>query len=543
MVKITGKAMMSTIKIMETLGSVGKGILKDNKALKIKPEKTYPTSMRSGVYDALLSRYGQPAIRALGFIMAEMWEKNSPELIIRKVKTEFASGKRFSRKDPTVRLFNDPTMQVSLEKFCQYIMETWDVAIKTLGSTNDPSYRAFSLKKSKFIYEFHLKQAGVFARHIDFNLANLDRQLTYFIAKEWDFLITPDYEKIFDDKYGCLFVFKIKFFKRKKQINVTEYYSEKRSVVMDQFLKSVLEVSEKQRNMAEVKSAEAINQKRQIEKISSQLSKYLPPQIHDALFSGELDSRINTKRKKLTIFFSDIKNFTATSEGMQPEDLTNYLNEYFSEMTTIALFYGATIDKYIGDAMMVFFGDPETNGEREDARNCVKMALAMQDRMGKLREKWKNEGFADPFQVRIGLNTGYCNVGNFGSDQRLTYTIIGGEVNVAQRLEANADANGILMSYETYAHVQDLVNVEERDSIKMKGINREIKIYSVSSIKKSINKSLIDRRTKEAGDQEISTEEVAFLSGLPSRILKIEKNLLTMSELLERLINDKEDGK
>ena len=99
------------------------------------------------------------------------------------------------------------------------------------------------------------------------------------------------------------------------------------------------------------------------------------------------------------------------------------------------------------------------------------------------------------------------------------------------------------MSYETYAHVQDFVNVEERDSIKMKGINREIKIYSVSSIKKSINKSLIDRRTKEAGDQEISTEEAAFPSGLPSRILKIEKNLLTMSEKLERLINDKEDGK
>ena len=93
--------------------------------------------------------------------------------------------------------------------------------------------------------------------------------------------------------------------------------------------------------------------------------------------------------------------------------------------------------------MMVFFGDPETNGEREDARNCVKMALAMQDRMGKLREKWKNEGFANPFQIRIGLNTGYCNVGNFGSEQRLTHTIIGEEVNIAQRLEAGAPSDGI----------------------------------------------------------------------------------------------------
>ncbi len=78
------------------------------------------------------------------------------------------------------------------------------------------------------------------------------------------------------------------------------------------------------------------------------------------------------------------------------------------------------------------------------------------------------------------MNTGYCNVGNFGSDQRLTYTIIGGEVNVAQRLEASADSNGILMSYETYAHAQDMVEVEEREAIKMKGISREIKVFSVT---------------------------------------------------------------
>ena len=128
---------------------------------------------------------------------------------------------------------------------------------------------------------------------------------------------------------------------------------------------------------------------------------------------------------------------------------------------------------------MLFFGDPESKGEREDARACVEMALRMQERMEELRQKWLNEGFADPFQIRIGLNTGYCNVGNFGSDQRLTYTIIGGEVNVAARLESAAEANGILMSYETYAHVQDMVEVEQKEAIKMKGINREIKIFSI----------------------------------------------------------------
>ena len=222
-----------------------------------------------------------------------------------------------------------------------------------------------------------------------------------------------------------------------------------------------------------------------LKSLSKKLGKYLPPQIHEALMKGNYDTGIATRRKKLTIFFSDIANFTSTSEGLQPEDLTKYLNEYFSEMTTIALDSGATIDKYIGDAMMVFFGDPRSRGEREDARSCVDMALKMQERMVHLQSKWQNEGFADPFKVRIGINTGYCNVGNFGSEQRLTYTIIGGEVNVAQRLEANADANGILLSYETFAHAQDMIEVEERDAIKMKGINRNIKSFSV--IKRKLN--------------------------------------------------------
>ena len=111
------------------------------------------------------------------------------------------------------------------------------------------------------------------------------------------------------------------------------------------------------------------------------------------------------------------------------------------------------------------------------------MALEMQERMKELREKWAQEGFAEPFEIRMGVNTGYCNVGNFGSDQRLTYTIIGGEVNVAARLESVAEVNGLYMSYETYAHVQDMVDVEQKEAIKMKGINRDIRIYSVKGRK------------------------------------------------------------
>ena len=264
---------------------------------------------------------------------------------------------------------------------------------------------------------------------------------------------------------------------------------------------------------------DAERKKEETERLSINLAKYLPPQVHRAIFSGKFDTGITTKRRKLTIFFSDIANFTSTSEGLQPEDLTKYLNEYFSEMTAIALECGATIDKYIGDAMMVFFGDPESNGEREDARACVNMALRMRNKISDLQTKWQKQGFSEPFQVRMGMNTGYCNVGNFGSDQRLTYTIIGSEVNVAQRLETSAESGGILMSYETYAHAQDLIEVEQLESISMKGVNREIKVFSVLN-------ELRERNTKSLASQKLKTVPERIGDRLDALETKIEEILV-----------------
>ena len=231
-------------------------------------------------------------------------------------------------------------------------------------------------------------------------------------------------------------------------------------------------------------------QRSRFEGLSNQLAKYLPPQIHDALFSGRYNTKITTQRKKLTVFFSDIKDFTRTAESLQPESLTEYLNEYFSEMTQIALSYGATIDKYIGDAVMLFFGDPESKGVKEDARACVEMAMEMQERMVVLQKRWRERGFEHPFVIRIGINTGFCNVGNFGSDQRLSYTIIGGEVNVAQRLEASCDPGGILISHDTFIQVDELVQVEERQAVNLKGIDRSIKTYAIKGRREETDKPL-----------------------------------------------------
>ncbi len=176
-----------------------------------------------------------------------------------------------------------------------------------------------------------------------------------------------------------------------------------------------------------------------LEALSAKLGKYLSPQIYNSIFSGEQSVEILSKRKKLTIFFSDIAAFTETTDNLESEELTAVLNHYLTEMSTIALEYGATIDKYIGDAMLLFFGDPESNGVKEDAKACVMMAIAMQRRMRELEQEWRDRGLERPFRIRMGICTGFCTVGNFGSRDRIDYTIIGNEVNLAARLESAAE--------------------------------------------------------------------------------------------------------
>ncbi len=235
------------------------------------------------------------------------------------------------------------------------------------------------------------------------------------------------------------------------------------------------------REIADRKQAQAqLAQKtHELEGLSNKLSKYLSPQIYKSIFTGALDTKIITERKKLTVFFSDIKDFTATTEDMEPEELTTLLNDYFTKMTEVALEHGGTIDKYVGDAMLIFFGDPESKGVQEDALACVRMAIAMQRRMVDLRAKWRDMGVERPFNIRVGINTGYCDVGNFGSEQRIDYTIIGGEVNLASRLESICEPDGIVLAHETYTLVRNHVDVEELDPISVKGISRKVRPYAV----------------------------------------------------------------
>lgn len=148
-------------------------------------------------------------------------------------------------------------------------------------------------------------------------------------------------------------------------------------------------------------------------------------------------------------------------------------------MSQIALRYGATIDKYMGDGIMIFFGDPESAGVKEDALACVKMAIAMRERMYELRDHWRDTGIERPLRVRMGIHTGYCTVGNFGSEDRLDYTIIGGAANTASRLETAAEPGEILVSYETFALIKDAILCEETGQIEVKGIAYPVATFRV----------------------------------------------------------------
>jgi len=216
-----------------------------------------------------------------------------------------------------------------------------------------------------------------------------------------------------------------------------------------------------------------------LEALSSKLSKYLSPQVYHSIFSGQQNVEIASKRKKLTVFFSDVAAFTETTENLESEELTEVLNHYLTEMSAIALEHGATIDKYIGDAMLLFFGDPETRGVKEDAKACVEMAIAMQRRMRQLEQEWRQRGLERPFRIRMGISTGFCTVGNFGSQDRMDYTIIGNEVNLASRLESAAEPGSILLANETNALVQDIVLTEEQPPITVKGFLRPINTFKV----------------------------------------------------------------
>ncbi|MDC0646086.1 adenylate/guanylate cyclase domain-containing protein, partial [bacterium] len=232
------------------------------------------------------------------------------------------------------------------------------------------------------------------------------------------------------------------------------------------------------------------------EMILTKLSKYFSPQVYNSTFTGELDVKIDTNRKNLTVFFSDIKGFTTITEKLEPEILTELITYYLTEMTNIAIGYGGTVDKYIGDAIMIFFGDPKTDGITKDAVSCVAMALKMKRKLKVIRKKWVSFGLTESLDVRMGIHTDVCTVGNFGSQDRLDYTVLGNGVNLASRLESLANPNEILISENTFNIIKKDIDCTYVDEIIVKGKSHPIKTFQVQKlISKKHHRETIDYET------------------------------------------------
>ena len=238
---------------------------------------------------------------------------------------------------------------------------------------------------------------------------------------------------------------------------------------------------ERQKGIVQAAKEEAEKQQQLLQKASDRLSKYLSPQICEQIFS-DVEFDTGTGRKKLTIFFSDIVNFTSITESMEAEELSGFLNFYLTNMCEIALKYGGTIDKFIGDSVMIFFGDPQSQGLEKDALACCNMGLEMLAFVEKNEELFKEKfNFPEKLEIRIGVHSGVCSVGNFGSDQRLDYTVIGRAVNVAARLEQAAPKNSMLFSNSTKSLLGDTFQVSDSIEVKAKGIDRPIIGYILTN--------------------------------------------------------------
>jgi len=267
-----------------------------------------------------------------------------------------------------------------------------------------------------------------------------------------------------------------------------------------------------------------------IEDVSSKLSRYLPQQVYQSIFSGEIDAKLQSRRKFLTVFFSDIRDFTRKTEQLEPEALSEILNVYFSTMTEVVKAHGATLDKFIGDAIFAFFGDPETLGIEKDAERCLEMAISMQQMMTGLQPRFVRLGLSDELEIRIGINSGYCAVGNFGSYDRLDYTIIGTPVNIAARLQDAAEPRTILVSKSSHALISNKFQFRPRGKFELKGIADQIEAFEVvaDDEKKSIH-------SHHAGEQFTALKDQ--LAGIDiGQLGEAERNelLTVMSKLLKR---------
>jgi class 3 adenylate cyclase/CheY-like chemotaxis protein len=215
---------------------------------------------------------------------------------------------------------------------------------------------------------------------------------------------------------------------------------------------------------------------------TGELKRFLPQQVAEGLLGGELEPDEAFQRRNVTALFADMVGFTDLSESLEPEELALLLNEYLREMTAVAVEHGGALDNFIGDGLMVIFGAPAALTEAEQAWAAIRTALAMRARAAELAERARGRGYPADVNVRIGINSGYCTVGVFGSDVMRAYKAVGFAVNLASRLQAQAEPGSILCGSRTYALVMDRVRGLKREPLTVKGSSRPVEAWEIVDI-------------------------------------------------------------
>ena len=212
---------------------------------------------------------------------------------------------------------------------------------------------------------------------------------------------------------------------------------------------------------------------------TGELKRFLPHQVAEGLLAGRLTRDGGFERRRLTFLFADMVGFTDLSDSLAPEELSDVLNEYLREMAAVAVEHGGTLDNFIGDGIMVLFGAPARVAESAQAWAAVRAAFDMKERVEALSEATRARGIPADLKVRVGVNTGHCTVGVFGSDVLRAYKAVGFEVNVAARLQSEAEPGTPLVGFRTYALVKDRVRAEQREPLSIKGAARPVEAWSI----------------------------------------------------------------
>jgi adenylate cyclase len=212
---------------------------------------------------------------------------------------------------------------------------------------------------------------------------------------------------------------------------------------------------------------------------TGELKRFLPRQVAEGLVAGRLAPTQGLERRKVTILFSDMVGFTDLSDSLDPEELSDILDEYLREMSAVLVSHGGTLDNYIGDGMMAMFGAPERAEEADQAWSAVQAAVDMRERAREVAARIRARGIPADLQIRVGVNAGHCMVGVFGSDVLRAYKVVGFAVNIAARLQTEASPGTILCGYRTYAHVKDRVRAVQREPLTLKGAARPVEAWEI----------------------------------------------------------------